>query len=105
MTLDTLDLLGFPPGARAVILNRSDAKVGLDAKDVATVIRAPIDAMIPSSAHVPASVNRGVPIVLDEPRHPVSLALAAFADQHLLAAGELASPGVGPRRLFRRKAH
>ena len=105
LTLDTLDLLGFPPGARAVILNRSDTKVGLDAKDVATAIRAPIAAMIPSSAHVPASVNRGVPIVLDEPRHPVSLALAAFADQHLLAAGELASPGVGPRRLFRRKAH
>jgi len=33
---------------------------------------------------VPASVNRGVPIVMDEPKHPVSVALRAFADQYIL---------------------
>src|SRR5665647_1652659 len=82
--LDTLDLLGYPRDARIVILNRSDAKVGLNTEDVVAAIKQPIAAMIPSSAHVPASVNRGVPIMLDEPKHPVSLALRAFADQHLL---------------------
>ncbi|MEO8557009.1 MAG: hypothetical protein ABI474_10090, partial [Actinomycetota bacterium] len=30
------------------------------------------------------SVNRGVPIILDEPKHPVSLSLRAFADQYIL---------------------
>jgi pilus assembly protein CpaE len=48
------------------------------------VIKQPIAAMIPSSVHVPASVNRGVPIVLDEPKHPVSVALRTFADRYIL---------------------
>ena len=84
LTLDTLDLLGYPREARIVILNRSDAKVGLHTEDVIAAIKQPIAAMIPSSAHVPASVNRGVPIMLDEPKHPVSLAMRAFADQYIL---------------------
>jgi len=84
LTLDTLDLLGHPRDARIVILNRSDAKVGLHTEDVVAAIKQPIAAMIPSSAAVPASVNRGVPIMLDEPKHPVSLAMRAFADQYLL---------------------
>jgi MinD-like ATPase involved in chromosome partitioning or flagellar assembly len=42
--------------------------------------------MIPNSSHVPASVNRGVVIVLDEPKHPVSVALRAFADKYIVNA-------------------
>jgi len=84
LTLDTLDLLGHPREGRIVILNRSDAKVGLNTEDVVAAIKQPIAAMIPSSSHVPASVNRGVPIMLDEPKHPVSLSLRAFADQYIL---------------------
>jgi len=120
LTLDTLDLLGHPRDARIVILNRSDAKVGLHTEDVVAAIKQPIAAMIPSSSAVPASVNRGVPIVLDEPKHPVSLSMRAFADQYLLkpsaptqsggqeADGSLAEtrrPSQQPRRemrLFRR---
>ena len=84
LTMDTLDLLGHPRDGRIVILNRSDAKVGLHTEDVVSAIKQPIAAMIPSSSHVPASVNRGVPIVLDEPKHPVSVALRAFADQYIV---------------------
>jgi pilus assembly protein CpaE len=84
LTMETLDLLGHPVDAQVVILNRSDDKVGLHKEDVVAAIRRPIAAMIPSSYHVPASVNRGVPIVLDEPKHPVSLALRSFADKFIL---------------------
>jgi pilus assembly protein CpaE len=84
LTLDTLDLLGYPRDARIVILNRSDAKVGLHSEDVVAAIKQPIAVMIPSSVHVPASVNRGVPIVLDEPKHPVSVALRSFADRYIV---------------------
>jgi len=84
LTLDTLDLLGHPRDARVVILNRSDSKVGLHAEDVVEAIKQPIAAMVPSSVSVPASVNRGVAIILDEPKHPVSLALRGFADQYIL---------------------
>jgi pilus assembly protein CpaE len=74
------------------MLNRSDAKVGLHTEDVVAAIKQPIAAMIPSSSHVPASVNRGVPIVLDEPKHPVSLALRAFSDKYIL---NFSAPGLG----------
>ena len=62
------------------MLNRSDAKVGPDAPTTSRPRSSqPIAVHIPNSLAVPASVNRGVPIVLDEPRHPVSQALKALA--------------------------
>jgi pilus assembly protein CpaE len=85
LSLDTLDLLGTPKDARLVVLNRSDAKVGLRAEDVVTAIRHDIACMVPTSPHVPASVNKGVPIVIDEPRHPVSQALKELTDTFLRA--------------------
>lgn len=83
LTLDTLDLLGNPKESRLVVLNRSDAKVGLRAEDVVTAIKQEIAVSVPSSTAVPASVNRGVAIVLDEPKHPVSVAFRHLADEHL----------------------
>jgi pilus assembly protein CpaE len=83
LTLDTLDLLGSPPESRVVVLNRSDAKVGLRPDDVVTSIKQNIAVMVPSSVDVPASVNRGVAIVLDEPKHPVSYALRQLVDQYI----------------------
>jgi pilus assembly protein CpaE len=83
LTLDTLDLLGYPKESRVVVLNRSDAKVGLRAEDVVSAINQEIALNVPSSTAVPASVNRGVPIVLDEPKHPVSVALRQLADTHI----------------------
>lgn len=91
LTLETLDQLGHPRDGRVVILNRSDAKVGLNDEDVVAAIKHPIGAKIPSSAHVPASVNRGVPIVLDEPKHLVSMALRSFADKYIINAAGLSS--------------
>ena len=121
LTLETLDQLGHPREGRVVMLNRSDAKVGLNTEDVVAAIKVPIAAMIPSSSHVPASVNRGVPIVLDEPKHPVSLALRTFADKYIvngsvpsitaspasdegLAPATRSSQQKAPRRLFRKGA-
>ena len=121
LTLETLDQLGHPRDGRVVMLNRSDAKVGLNTEDVVAAIKVPIAAMIPSSSHVPASVNRGVPIVLDESKHPVSLALRTFADKYIVNGSVLsptASPASdwslapvtrssqqkAPRRLFRKGA-
>jgi pilus assembly protein CpaE len=80
LTLDTLDLLGSPKEDRVIVLNRSDAKVGLRSEDVVAVIKQEIAVMVPNSTAVPASVNRGVPIVLDEPKHPVSIAIRELAE-------------------------
>lgn len=85
LTLETLDLLNYPRDRWRVVLNRSDSKVGLQLAEVEKTLRVPISVEIPSSRSVPASINRGVPLVLDEPGHPVSVAIKKFAET--LAAG------------------
>jgi Flp pilus assembly CpaE family ATPase len=85
VTLDTFDMLSYPADVRSVVLNRSDAKVGLTAEDVARVVRNPIALYVPSSREVPVSINKGTPIVLDNPAHPVSQAIIRFARERLQA--------------------
>ena len=83
VALDTLDALGVAKEVRTVVLNRADAKVGLRPEDVVTAIKTPLASNIPASSTVPASINRGVPLVLDQPKDPVSLALRELADRHI----------------------
>ena len=81
LTLETLDLLNFPRERWQILLNRSDSKVGLTVHEVEKSLGATIAVQIPSSREVPAATNRGVPIVLDQPRHPVSVAIRRFAEE------------------------
>lgn len=94
VALDTLDMLGSPKDARVIVLNKADTKVGLRPDDVVSAIKAPIAVNIPNSLAVPASINRGVPIVLDDPKGPVTAAIRLLADQHLREPdeGENADP-------------
>jgi pilus assembly protein CpaE len=85
LTLETLDLLNYPREKWRIVLNRADSKVGLQLGEVEKTLRVPIAVQIPSSRSVPASINRGVPIVLDEPNHPVSMAIRQFAETLLVA--------------------
>jgi pilus assembly protein CpaE len=84
LTLETLDLLNYPKDRIRVLLNRSDSKVGLSLAEVEKTLRSPISAQIPSSREVPASINRGTPLMLDDPKHPVSGAIRGFAIEHVL---------------------
>jgi pilus assembly protein CpaE len=93
VTTDMLDLLSYPRDARSIVLNRSDSDVGLSADDVERVLRAPIAAHIPSSRAVPMSINNGTPITLANPEHPVSRAIAGFAQQQLLGMAPTSSTG------------
>jgi len=83
LVLDTMDQLGYPRESRVIVLNRSDVKVGLKTADIEAVTHHSVAACIPNSLDVPASTNRGVAIVLDEPEHPVSVALRTLADSHV----------------------
>ena len=85
LTLETLDLIGFPRERLKVVLNRSDSKVGLSLPEVEKTLRAPIVAQVPSSRDVPASTNRGVPIVTDDPKAPVSVAIRKFIDDFVIS--------------------
>jgi pilus assembly protein CpaE len=101
LTLDTLDLLGNPTESRVVVLNRSDTKAGLRPADVVSSIKQEIGVMVPSSSDVPASVNRGVAILLEEPRHPVSVALRQLVDEFIRPSNEPAPPARETRSGFR----
>jgi pilus assembly protein CpaE len=77
--LDTLLTIGLPRERFRVVLNRADSKVGLDASDVERVMKITVDAMIPSSRLVPTALNKGRPVVLDEPNSDVSTAVRQLA--------------------------
>ena len=77
--LDTLLTIGLPRERFRVVLNRADSKVGLDAADVERVMKISVDAMIPSSRLVPTSLNKGRPVVLDEPGSEVSQSIRSLA--------------------------
>lgn len=87
VTLDMLDMLSYPRDIRSVVVNRADSKVGLSLEHVEHVVRCPISARVPSSRAVPISINKGTPITLDSPAHPVSQAITRFAQQRLLPTG------------------
>lgn len=109
LSLEMLDLLDYPVAQRRIVLNRADAKVGLTPEDTERTLKTDIAVRLPSSRDVPASVNRGTLIVLENPRHPVSQEIRALA--HRIVGGEqpfLSQPspmagGQEGRGLFRRK--
>ena len=102
LTLETLDLLNFPRDRWQILLNRADSKVGLSVHEVEKSLGATIAVQIPSSRDVPAATNRGVPIVLDQPRHPVSLAIRRFAEEYVLTPGSVDAAIPAPLRHDRR---
>jgi pilus assembly protein CpaE len=93
--LDTLLSIGLPRERFHVVLNRADSKVGLDASDVERVMKIQVDAMIPSSRLVPTSLNKGRPVVLDEPTSEVSVSIRNLAAK-FVGAADPGEPRVAP---------
>jgi pilus assembly protein CpaE len=89
--IETMLTLGVDSNRMRIILNRADSKVGLSADDVERVMKVKIDALIPSSRFVPTALNKGIPVVIDEPDSPVSDAIGAIASK-LLGSTEEAQP-------------
>jgi pilus assembly protein CpaE len=110
ITLETLTLLNYPREQSLLVLNRSQPKVGITAEEVSTTLGIPIIAMVPSSADIPSSVNRGEPIVLSDPKHPCSRGFASLVDvilEHHPARrheAEVAHAGEGEAAPVRRRA-
>lgn len=73
--LSLLSTLGLMPANRHIILNFSDRMAGLNAKDAAAIIGAPIDIEVPRSPAVVLASNRGRPLIHDDPRDPAAKAI------------------------------
>ena len=110
--LDTLLTIGLPRERFRVVLNRADSKVGLDAVRRGARDEDPVDAMIPSSRLVPTSLNKGRPVVLDEPNSEVSHSIrhlairftgAVAADGGATSVAARPTTGEEEGRLFGRK--
>ena len=97
LTLQTMELLHFPKNRIRVVVNRADSKVGLRLPDVEKLLSSPVDATIPSSRSVPLSVNKGSPIMLEEPKGPVAESIRRVAAQ-------LTEPQIGRTKQKQRRS-
>lgn len=85
VALETLKLLRFPEARARLLVNRSDAEVGLTLRDIERTAGIAIDGTVPASSDVPAATNRGHVITLSDPEHQVTLALQTFLREVVLA--------------------
>jgi len=90
--MQSLDLNSIAGSKIKLVLNHANAKVKLDVKEVERVLGLSANFPIPDDIAVPISVNAGVPVILDEPKAPVSRALDRIAES-LLGARQPAKTG------------
>jgi MinD-like ATPase involved in chromosome partitioning or flagellar assembly len=83
LMLDTLDLLSCPAGSRSVVLNRADPLTGMAAEDIELSAKCAVTGQIPSTVDIPASVNRGIPLVSAQPAHEYSRAMFRFVQDQV----------------------
>jgi pilus assembly protein CpaE len=103
LTLDMLDLLGYGHQARHVVFNRADNSTGIKPEDAEHALKVPLTARVPASRDIPASINRGIPIAVSHPDHPVSAAIRDFALSTVVSVGSGAAKRSGLSRILRRK--
>ena len=87
LTLDMLDILGYPPAARVMIVNEADDKLGVTDDQIASAVRGPAVASLPYSKDVAVAVNAGKPLVVSKPNHAYSQAVRRLADD-VIAGGQ-----------------
>ena len=79
LSLQTLQLLSFPPERIRVVLNRANSNVGMKRGEVEAALEAKIRFEVPSDRAVPLAVNRSNPAVLSDPKSDFSRALREMA--------------------------
>jgi len=96
ISAETLSLLNHPKDHWRLVLNRADMKVGLTPHEFEKTLNLPIAALIPQSNAVPTSINLGKPIVLESPKHPVSVAIRRLAEACLAHAAASSAGRAAP---------
>ena len=81
--MQTLDLQAIAGPKLKLVLNHANAKVKLDVKEIERVLGLSANFAIPDDIAVPISVNAGRPVIVDEPKAPVSRALDFIAESLL----------------------
>lgn len=81
VTLDTLKALSILKDRWQVVVNRSDANLGMSISDVERLLGVEVAVAIPHSQEVPVSINSGATLVSLKPGHPVSEAIFELASR------------------------
>jgi pilus assembly protein CpaE len=102
LALQTMEHLHYPSSRIHLVVNRADSRVGLRVPDVERLLGRAVDATIPSSRSVPLSVNKGSPILVEEPRGIVAEAIRRVASQFTPTPPKGAAAWRPRRSLFQR---
>jgi len=79
--LSLLDALGYGQDQVRIVLNRYNSHVGITLEDVDQWLGHPIEFGLPSGGpQVTAAANRGVPLLMNDPKNPVSRAIVRIID-------------------------
>jgi pilus assembly protein CpaE len=92
--MQQLDLQAIAGPKLKLVLNHANAKVKLDVKEIERVLGLSANYPVPDDLAVPISVNAGRPVVVDDPKSPVSRALDRIAES---LVGTSALPKKGRR--------
>jgi pilus assembly protein CpaE len=79
LVISTLEALNINKDRLEFVLNKGGIKTGISKIEAEEMIGEKFNAEIPYSNEVSSSTNRGKPIVIDKPRHPVSKAIRGLA--------------------------
>lgn len=81
MALQTFQMLDISSDKFLFVINRSNSKVGIDIPEVEKSLKVQAGAQIPSDIAVPKTINKGIPVVLDDPRNSVAKAIDQLASR------------------------
>lgn len=99
--LGALDTVGLTSARRHFLVNRADAKVGVEIPDIERTIGHQVDIEVPSSIDVVRATNDGVPIMESQSNAALVAAFQKLVD--IIDPESVPAP-TGGRRLFKRKA-
>jgi pilus assembly protein CpaE len=102
--LEALDVIGLTSAQRLLVLNRSNAKVGVDIDALERTIGHPVDVRVPSSIDVVLATNDGVPVMESERNPDLVRAFQELVDRFAPNEHGGGHGGRGGARLFKRKA-
>jgi pilus assembly protein CpaE len=86
--MQALDLMAIAGPKLRLVLNRSNAQVKLDVREVEHVLGLRAAFAVPYDIAVPLSINAGVPVVLHDPRSAAARALDHIAGALVGATGD-----------------
>jgi pilus assembly protein CpaE len=90
--MDALEQMGDKT-PRTLVLNRADAKVGLNPSDAEEALGMPITCSVPASRELPLALNLGIPVVINDPKSAAAKQIQQLAEHFAPTPAEKSRKG------------